>query len=222
MRQTMLTDDYLIRMINLALAALGRIMGFKTASMYMEAQQEIDLALEELFGLRANLLRQMDDSALLDMLTFYERLDTHRLMILTLLLKEQGDLYHAFGNQVEGRECHLRALNFSVDVALEGSPDGLPDVDSMIEELLKLESIQPLPPDTLYLLFHYDQQLENPARAVGWLDELLKLPDWREQLGEETAEFYRGVLSVPDGSLQAAGLQRKEIQRRLQEMTEPE
>ena len=47
----MLTEDYLIRQINLAIAALAKILGFKTAGQYQAALYEIDQLLEQLIGL---------------------------------------------------------------------------------------------------------------------------------------------------------------------------
>jgi hypothetical protein len=56
----MFTEDYLMRIINLAIATLMISIGLKKAGKYSEARQVIQQAIEQLTTLPANIVDQMD------------------------------------------------------------------------------------------------------------------------------------------------------------------
>ena len=93
----MLTEDYIIRMINLAIAALLQIVGLKKKGDYQTALDLIDLTFEQLLGLRASMAKNLDDERLYFLLTRQDRLDTQRLAIVADLFQEEGDIYAAQG-----------------------------------------------------------------------------------------------------------------------------
>jgi hypothetical protein len=61
----MFTEDYIMRMINQMIIVLASIIGFRKAGQFQEAQQLINQSLEQLLGLDAGLLKQMDESSVL-------------------------------------------------------------------------------------------------------------------------------------------------------------
>ena len=88
----MLTEDYLMRMISQALAALMTAIGLKKSGKYSEALQAIEQAVEQLTTLPASLIDQMDEGSILTMLTTQGQLDIGRLAILADLYQEQGEI----------------------------------------------------------------------------------------------------------------------------------
>ena len=108
----MLTEDYIMRMINQAIAALVAIAGFKKAGQYEQSRQAIDQALEQLIGLRADLVRRLDDHAILQALTRQDNLDVDRLALVAELLKEEGEILAAQGDRAAAQASWLRGLNF--------------------------------------------------------------------------------------------------------------
>jgi hypothetical protein len=61
----MLTEDYIMRMINQVLAVFLQALGLKKAGQYSEALQVFDQAVESLLGLRASLAKQLEDPSCL-------------------------------------------------------------------------------------------------------------------------------------------------------------
>src|SRR4030043_328375 len=96
----MLSEDYIMRMINQALAVLLIALGLKKAGQYTEALQTFDQAIENLLGLNAHLAKQLDDSQLLDRLTFLGKLDVERLLVLADIYREEAEV-HALLDQPE-------------------------------------------------------------------------------------------------------------------------
>jgi hypothetical protein len=142
----MLTEDYLIRRINQAIALILHAIGLRKDGQIVAAQTDIDIALELLLGMRAVLLQQMDDDSVLRLLTVRGELD------LALLLEVQG-------RAAEAAQNNLRALHFSLRVALE-KPQELP-AERMARIAALLEGLKGrrLPLDTRGLLIDYDQNL---------------------------------------------------------------
>jgi hypothetical protein len=189
-----LTEDYLIRQINLILAALANAIGLKTASQYIEARLALDEALEELFGLRADLVRQMDDQALMDHLTSLDMLDTDRLQLAADLFNEDGDLHARLGRPETAWASRLRALTLYLEVALHGGAQHLPDPGEKIEDLLRRleppeEEGRRLPADTRFLVYCYDDENGRTARAARSLEILAQDPGSREAIQDELQAF---------------------------------
>ena len=158
MPKPMLTDDYLIRMINQAIAAFLAVVGLKQAGQYQEAQQGIDQALEQLLGLDPHILRQLDDQSLLNLFLSQNEFDAGRAALAADFFKEEGEIKALQEKPAESRAAYLRALNLYTEVAL-AVPDNLsPELLQKIEGLYQqLKSPQLAVPTQLALLDHYER-----------------------------------------------------------------
>ena len=121
----MLTEDYIMRMINQAVAALMIALGLKRSGQYREALQTFDQALENLLGLNAHLINQLDDHLLLDMLTFLDKLDVDRVLVLADIYREEAEVYALQGQPDSSQFAALRSLRLYIEVVLvsEGNPN---------------------------------------------------------------------------------------------------
>ena len=155
----MFTEDYLMRIISQALAALMAAVGLRKRGKYSEALQAVDQALGQLTTLPASLIDQMDDAGILSMLTVQEKLDVGRLAILADLYQEKGEIFAAMDRTADSTVAFSRALRFNLEVALA-------EVSNLTaENILKIESLyrklqdQVLPIETLLALSDYYQRL---------------------------------------------------------------
>jgi hypothetical protein len=185
------SEDYIMRMIRLATAALAQIIGLKKAGQYHLALQAIDQALEEVLGLKADLIRAMDDESLLSTLTQQDRLDTDRLLILADLFFEEADILTLQGKATASRSSALRALNYYLDVVLDWGPERVSQKFEKIEQLIVTLGEQSLPPQTCFALYFYYVQVGELSAARRMLERLKADPDWREDALLEEAELER-------------------------------
>lgn len=155
----MFTEDYLMRMINMALAALLTAIGLKKAGKYREALQSIDQAVEGLTGMPANLLDQMDDDSLLSVLTVQDKLDVARLAILADLYHEQGEILLRLSQTAQGTTAGARALRLILEAVLEGEGDLFPELIGKIEARRQVVQTNDLPVQTQLALMDYFQHL---------------------------------------------------------------
>lgn len=215
----MLTDDYLIRQINLALRALANIIGLKTAGLYQNALFEIDQFLEQLLGLRSYMIKDLSDEAILTLVSIPDGLDTDRLFIVAELIKAEGDIYAAKNYAADSQLDYLRSLNFFIEVVLNGGALNFPQPHDRIEDLVKALDFTKLPQETLYDLFQYYEHMGNYTRAEEALDQLTKLSESDESILQEHIEFYVRLQSKSDKELAKAGLSRSRVEEKLAKLS---
>lgn len=212
----MLTEDYVMRMLNQALAVLLKIAGFKQAGQYKQAQQAIDQELEELLGLKADLVWRLDDEAMLRALTINDQLDVVRLEIISDLFREQGEIYAAQARVNESRESFRRALMGYLEVGLasESKENNIP-LNQKIDGLLQTLGQTNLSDDTLWALFCYADQSGDFDQAERALADLAARPGVIADLRPEIIAFYERLLALLPDELSHRGLDRVQLEQKL-------
>jgi len=208
----MLTEDYLMRILRLATAALARAVGLKAVELYQDAIWVIDQALEQLVGLRIDLINNLDDNSLLAALTKEGEIDLERLYMAADLIREQADIYEKVGMGGESQWRFVRALTFYLEVALHGGTENFPPPNEPIESLVHHLTLKQLPAATLFSLYAYSEERGQFMQAEESLLRLISELGPRDDLREELASFYQRWMMKSDADLQAAGVTRGEIQ----------
>lgn len=119
----MYTEDYIMRLISQAVAVLTYVVGLSKAGQHDEAITAIDEGLEELLGLRADLVRQLDDREILHMLMVGGTMDYGRAMILAELFSISAESSKAIGHPEKSTPEYQRALVLYLEVALNESSE---------------------------------------------------------------------------------------------------
>ncbi len=164
----MFTEDYLMRIINQALAVLMTAIGLRKAGKYSEARQVVEQAIEQLITLPANMVDLMEDSALLSLLTFNGQLEVDRLATLADLYQEQGEILAGMGQPVQGSVAFARALRFNLEVALFDDANLTTENIGKIEVLVQRLKDHNLPFDTqLALSDYYLRLLEKDDQSLA-------------------------------------------------------
>lgn len=211
----MLTEDYLMRLIRLATLALAKILGLKAAGLYTDALYAIDQMLEQVVGLKADLIKDIEDDSILAMLTRDGKLDTDRLLITAELIKEEADILAAQKQAPESRWRYLRCLNFYLEVVLDGGPTQLPAPVEQIDTLTAMLGEKDLPVETQFSLYAYYEGAGRYAQAGAALERLLQATHTQEDLLEERKGFYQRLAAKTDAELEKGGMTRNEVEAAL-------
>ncbi len=212
----MFTEDYILRMISQAVAVLVKLAGFRQAKQYGQAQQAIDQSLEQLLGLRADLLKQLDDEVIFRMLTLQDKLDVERTVVIADLLKAEGDILADQNRLAESQQSYLRALNFYLEAAL--SDQTVPEPARVSKKITSLASSLahlPLPDEYLWGLYNYYEQSTDYLRAENTILELAGRPGLYADLRDELIAFYRRILELPPAELARLHIDRDQIHLKL-------
>jgi len=217
----MLTEDYLMRYIRLATAALARILGLKQSLLYSDALFLIDQTLEQLLGLKADLYNSLDDTSILALLTDQGATDTDRLVLIADLTREQADIYQSVQDAAQSRWRYYRALNFYLEAQLRGGPERVPPPDEQILELSQQLGLKGMPQEIVFSLYAYFEQTGRFALAGDALAALLAENGPVDDLVDEARRFYSDLLARPESELTAGGLSQSEVKLRLAGLERP-
>jgi tetratricopeptide (TPR) repeat protein len=213
----MLTEDYLMRMINLALAAILRAAGLKVAGQYQQGLQMLDQALEGLFGMRADLLKRLEDEVLLQRLTEQGKLDPDLLLVAADIFKEEGEILRLQGHLSEAVDSFQRALTFALEAGFLLQDSRPAQVLDKVDSLLQALKDVPLSVDTRYALFCFFDEYGSYAQASQVITGLYQDPQAREQIRSEYFAFLQKLLAKPDSELAASGLTHEMIEAKLKD-----
>lgn len=166
----MFTEDYLMRIINQALAALMTAIGLRKAGKNSEALQAIQQAIEQLTTLPANLIDQMDDAIILSMLSAQGQLDIGRLAILADLYQEDGEILFKLEQPAQGFISFARALRFTLEVVLSEDDNLSSENIGKVEGLVQRLKGRVFPVETQLALSDFYQRLlekDDPSLAMA-------------------------------------------------------
>lgn len=212
----MLTEDYLMRMINLAVAAILRAVGLRKDGEYTKAHQEVEQALEQLTGLRWEILQNLEDPTLLGMLTTQEHLDRDRALLVAELFQEQGEIYSAQGKINLACSSWNTALFLTLEYAFEASSQEAKVLREKVEYLIQAAQSCSISFNANYSLFNYYELTGNYANAAQVITQLAASGNFQSELEQEIHEFYLRLLQLPDTTLIQGGLTRSQVQQMLQ------
>lgn len=216
----MLTEDYLIRMINLAIAALLRLAKLRRDGQAQEAQALIDLTLEQLLGLRADLVKQLDDERLYYILTRNERLDTQRLELIAELFQNEAEMLLADGKTAEGTALSARALRYFLEACFTNAGEGM-DTSALrvrIQQVAAGLDPRDLGADTLWPLSGYYEEQGDFTHAEALLLLMHQRANLRDSITPELIAFYERLYQKPADALSRGGMQPDELRAKLRTM----
>jgi hypothetical protein len=213
----MLSEDYLMRYIRIATAALAQMLGMKAAGLDQDALFLLDRTLEQILGLRIDLIRSLPTRDLFKLLADQERLDPGLLAVLGDLFAGESDLLGRLGRPVDSLSGALNALALYLEAGLSGLPmDG--SLTEKVEALLTWVEPEQIPDETWFALFNYDEQAGNLCGASDALTLLLDRTGLQPDLVDLARDFYTKILGRSDAELVEAGLSRAEVQTALKRL----
>ena len=211
----MFTEDYIMRMINQMVMVLASIIGLRKAGQYQEAQQLVNQSLEQLLGLDAGLVKQMDEASLLKVLYAQGELDKDRLYIIAELYEQEGLIFSDQENFPSADADFKRALLFYLEIALSETFEDYPELPHKIRELDQRLEDQSLPVDLLFMLFDYYERQEDYKEVERVIGKLFDQPDNQTEINQTVLAYYKGLLDKKDQDLRSGGVTRSLVKNRI-------
>ena len=209
----MLTEDYLMRYLRIATAALAQMVGLKAAGLDQDALFLLDRTLEQLLGLRIDLIRSLNPHDLLSLLAEQDRMDPPLLATLGELFSGEADLLNRLNRPVDALSSSIHSLNLYLEAWFQGARDG--DLEQKIARADAELQDKTLPEEILFSLFSYYREKGEDGAAFAGIADLLALSGNLPDLVELAREFYTELLGKTDQALAQAGLTKAEIQQAL-------
>ncbi len=133
----MFFEDFILRQIAFAAVVAAKVIGLSKNDQFNEAYEMIDQTIEEMFGLKADIVKQMNDEGLVSLLTSSQFVDSDRLFALANLFIVEGDVFASQKRNPESQQSYQRALNL-FNIFSSHYPESLDtDIQTWIHELQK-------------------------------------------------------------------------------------
>jgi tetratricopeptide (TPR) repeat protein len=204
--------DYILRIAEEVGRVLAQVIYKKQREDYQGAHAFIDEQFRQMLGMGAGFVHSAPEETLLAMLTSMGELDTEKCWLAATLLKADGEVYEAQGNEDESYYSYLKAIDLFLAVLTSDDElhrlDPVPEVEGLLYKLSNYD----LPVRTKSLLFRYFEQTGSFANAENVLDELLDADPHDSEVIEHGKAFYRRLLRQSDATLAMGSLTRDEVE----------
>lgn len=193
MPKPMLTDDYIIRMINQAIDVLIRVINLKASGEYQQAQQLIEQSLEQLIGLRIDLLQSLDDQNILGTLSMNGIPDANRILLVADLFKEEGDVLASQNMVTSSIRSYQRALYFYLIYENSTNPTDATILKGNIEFLANALEYINCQIETELMLSDYFERIGYYSKGYKVLEKLSKVPGFQGEAITQRIDYLERI-----------------------------
>lgn len=214
----MIRRDYILRMIEEFVKALSRIRSLKKDQRLDDALILTEEEFKRTSGLDSESLLRLSETELLARLIQSEPLNATRekMLFLTTLLRETGDILTAQECIEDGRACYLKGLHLLLDSLMRGEADELPEFVPKVEEFVA--ALGELPLQTSALLMEHYERTGQFGKAEDALYAILDTEPENPTAVEFGISFYERMLRQNDVRLADGNLPRAEVEAGLKEL----
>lgn len=216
----MIRRDYILRMIAEFVEMLNRLQGLKQGQLWREANETVEEQCHKLLGSGLGEVMALSETELLARIIQGEPTQAVRdkVLLLTTLLKETGDIAAGQNRSADSRSFYLKALHLLLYTLAQGDPSDWPEFVPRVDRLLTLLSDAPLPLATQAGLMQHFERNGEFARAEDALFSMLEADPAHPGLAEFGVAFYERLRRHPDTKLAEGGLPRSELETGLAEL----
>lgn len=216
----MIRRDYFLRQLEQLAAVLARLAGLAKDGQWREASAISGGELQRLTGVEPKALLRLSESGLLARLIESEPAFAveSKIMMLTALLKVQGDLLAEQGRDDESREFFLKGLYFLLETCGQVEALERPDFVPTVETFRNALKDAPLPVTKTAMLMHHYERTGQLAKAEDALFEILDAQPGNLEALAFGRSFYERLLRMNDEALLMGNLPRTEVRAGVAEL----
>lgn len=187
---------------------VAKVLTLKQDKKTTEALWEVDELLIRHFRLNSLLLNSLSVEDIIDMFRLGGVLESDKLQGVARLLKEEGGIYAAKGDQEQALFRAMRSLHLFLYADLHGADRDMLNMTEEIGELLAEVKPYRLPAKTERLLLAYMESMGRYAKAE---DSLYRLWEQGEDVAAEGSALYERLLQQPPEALALGELPLDEV-----------
>lgn len=214
----MLQRDYFMRMTELLVKALTKILLLKEEKKYDEAQKEIEHEGKTIIGIDIKMIDMLNMHDIMMLMRSTED-SAGRFVITAELLSQYADIYDIKSSPAKAAECRQKSLRlFSEAILTKQLPEPSVYFTRLNEMLETLEEngIEPYPEIKERLISCYEISGEY-AKAEDLIFELIE--EGYPGIEESALSFYRKLLLKQDEELIKGNLSREEVIQSMEEIS---
>lgn len=207
----MIKNDYLTTKMKELTLIITRVLKSNDSKQLEESRQMVNEAFKKLLGLNSELAGSLSYNDLMKLVGAYESAEAMKFVILAQLLKLDGDMYKAEGENIRSFNIYIKSLIIYIKSALLDS-DCLEQGEEIINEIINEIGEYELPNDSRVLIFKYFELVNKFDKAEDMLFDLLEDTDNEEDIVQEGVNFYERLLEKTEEALEDGNLPLEEVQ----------
>lgn len=216
----MIRRDYILRMIEDFAKAIARIRGLKNDLHVSEASALTEEEFKRISGLDSESVLRLSETEMLAKMIQSESIHAvpEKMLFLTTLLREAGDIAVAQEHIEDGRACYLKGLHLLLDSLLRGEAAELPEFVPKVGEFVTALGDSELPAQTSALLMEHYERTGQFAKAEDALFAILEAEAENSAVVDFGISFYERLQRLDDMRLAEGNLPRSEVEAGLKEL----
>lgn len=217
----MIQSDYILRMVEEFMEALAQIRRLKNEQRLQDACVLTEEEFKRSTGLNSDSVLRLSETELLARLIQAGGGQgvREKMLILTTLLKETGDMAVSEDRFEDGRACYLKGLHLLLDSLARGEIYELPEFVPKVEEFVAALGDCELPVTTSALLMEHYERSGQFAKAEDALYAILEAQPGNLPAVEFGISFYERLERQSDARLEEGNLPRSEVEAGLKELS---
>jgi len=180
-------------MINQAIDVLIRVINLKASGEYQQAQQLIEQSLEQLIGLRIDLIQSLDDQNILGTLSMNGIPDGNRILLVADLFKEEGDVLASQNMVTSSIRSYQRALYFYLIYENSTNPTDATILKGNIEFLANALEYINCQIETELMLSDYFERIGYYSKGYKVLEKLSKVPGFQDEAITQRIDYLERI-----------------------------
>ncbi len=204
----MIQRDYFMRMINMMIAMLLRLVGFKDAKEYPKAILDIQTTGKALFGMDWDLVQQFSVPQLMQLFGSDLSVAVPKAYVVAVLLKEEAEIRGLMSGEEASEPLYMKSLALLLETYLQFNEPVEERHREFTDAVLEKIRRRPLPVELLEMVFRYEELLGRYANAEDALHRILEA---RPEYAGEGILFYERLLRRSREELASGGLPREEV-----------
>ncbi len=213
----MIERDYILRMIQMLVQVLARILFLKQGEQYPEALVEIQKASKQILGIELEIFRKLSDLQMIDFLSLDISLGIPKCYAAGILLKEEAEILAIQKKESESLDTLVKSLSLLTEVALHNKSPYNADHASAIESVAGRLKGKEYPVYVRKKLFRYYEIAGQYGLAASVLSEILVA---EPSFVSEGIGYFERLRKKSDEGLLRGGLQRKYVEELLADLRE--
>jgi hypothetical protein len=204
----MIERDYIMRMINMLVAMLVRLLAIKNKKEYPQALLEIQTTGKALLGIDRKLVDQFSVPQLMQLFGSDLSVAVPKSYVLGVLLKEEAEVWELMSEEARSVELYITSLNLLIETYLLFSEPVEPRHLAFTDDVLKKLHGQTLPVDLLERIFRYEEAMGRFGQAENAVYAIIES---EPAFIKEGLLFYERLLQCSDEQLAVGNLPRDEV-----------
>lgn len=215
----MIERDYIMRMIQMLVQALMKMLSFKEKKDYPRALNEIHNASKSLIGVDLDVIRRLSDIQMIELLSLVKEFGSLRCYFAGRLLKEESEILELKGERAESTDARTKALSLLLEAAIEKGAPLDSDHASAIDGVAGKVNHADLPVHIHKKMFRYYDLIGQFRKADEALFVILKMEPSFIAVG---VRYNEKLNEKSDRELSEGNFSRKEIETGLLDLRQRE